>query len=256
MAQKRYAPITWTAEIQGGNYPMAGLQAASNRADGWRIVAIPGTPSRDYVFYRFLARAPEYMEVTMVTRAGYGGGAYGEDSKDPVLDFNDQVKAIAPLFEKSDGKKTIILGVSYGGALALKCALDYPNHIHGAMTVAMLVHEPRTYVKGAIRLGGVVGINHALPQYLKNARREVIGRREQIGPLFARLKTMHQPVTILHGNRDNLVPLSAAKDLQGYFTDQQDVQFQLVQNGTHYLECERPNMLYEEIEKLKARINE
>lgn len=259
MPAKRYHSINYRADIQGGDYPMHALHApALEKPQAGlppiRIIAIPGTPSRDYVFYRFLARARADLEVTMVTRAGYGGDSYGEGVHEPVLSFEDQVKAIAPLFEKDDGKRTLIFGVSYGGALSLKCALDYPDYIDAVMTVAMLVHEPRAYVRGSVKLGGVPGINHALPQYLKNARREVIARRAQIKPLFEKLKTIHQPVTILHGNRDNLVPLSAAKDLQSYFSADQDVRFQLIKNGTHYLECERPNLLYKELDLLNERI--
>lgn len=220
----------------------------------WRVVAIPGTPSRDYVFLRFLARAPADMEVVMVRRAGYGGPHYGSGRLSPVLDFNEQVRAIAPLFQKDDGKQTIIMGVSYGGALALKCALDFPDYIHGAITVAMLVSEPRAYVRSAVSLGGALGVHHALPNYLKTARREVIGRRSQIGPLFDRLKTLKQPVTVMHGNRDTLVPLSAAHELLDYLGPNSDVDFCHVDGGTHYLECERPNLIYQEIEKLKGRI--
>ncbi len=257
MTKKRYRKISYQADILGGNYPMQALHVpAREETTGdqeWRVIAIPGTPSRDYVFYRFLHHAPDNMEVTMVTRAGYLGGHYGTGISDPVLSFDDQVKAIAPLFQKDDGRRALIMGVSYGGALALKSALDYPQYVDGVMTVAMLVHEPRAYVRAGIKLGGVPGINHILPQYLKNARREVIARRAQITPLFDDLKKMHQPVTIIHGNRDSLVPLSSVKDLKSYFTNEQDVEFSLAKNGSHYLECERPRFLYQELEKLKKR---
>ncbi len=251
MANKRYSRIHWTANIQGGDYPMSGLLAPALKEGAWRVVAIPGTPSRDHVFYRFLAKAPEDMEVAMVSRAGYG-----PKTGEPVLDFDEQVRSIAPLFTKDDGRKTIILGVSYGGALSLKCALDYPDHIVGALTVAMLVNEPRAYVRASLPLALLPGIKQILPKHLHNARQEVAGRRAQIGPLFDRLKTLDIPVTILHGDADTLVPLQAAHDLKAHFTEEQDVQFSLVKRGSHYLECERPNRLYEEIEGLKARIEQ
>ncbi len=255
MSDKRYESFSYTANILGGDYPMSGLISRSDREGGWRIVAVPGSPSRDYMFKRFLSRAPADTEVVMARRAGYGDMNYGDGVQQPVFDFNDQVRALAPLFDKDDAKHTIIYGVSYGGALALKAALDYPHRIAGVLTVAMLVDEPRAYVRGMVRLGGLPGIRHVLPAYLNTARQEIAERRPQIRALFERLPSIKQPVTILHGNRDTLVPLSAARDLQNYFGDKDDIEFRMIKNGTHYLECERPNMLYEEIEKLKQRIH-
>jgi len=258
MPEKRYHPFSYTAPILEGDYPMGGLIAPQlappENGPAWRVVVIPGTPSRDYIYYRLLARAPDDMEVVMVRRAGYGGRSYGKGVTNAVLSFDDQVKSIEPVLKLGDKKPTIIMGVSYGGALALKSALEYPDLIHGVFTVAMLVDRPRGYVESAVRLAHLPGIYHALPQHLKNAAREVMGRKSQIGSLFERLPNLTQPVTILHGNRDQLVSLSSAHRLGDYFGDKKDVEVREFHNGTHYMECERPNMIYSEIEQLKARI--
>lgn len=254
----RYARTLWTADIQGGNYPMAGLKAEAltkpETDQGFRVIAIPGTPSRDYMFRRVLERTPDDVEMIMVTRAGYGGALYGPDAKEPVLDLDDQVKAIEPILHAPTDRKTIVMGVSYGGALAFKCALDYPDLVQGVLSVAMLVHEPRDFVKNVVSLGGTPGINQALPQYLKNARREVIARRSQIGPLFERFKTIGQPITILHGTLDHLVPLSAAHDLMQLLGPRDDMVFSEVPNGTHFLELERPNLIHDQLRALMSRL--
>ena len=116
----------------------------------------------------------------------------------------------------------------------------------------MLVSEPRPYVLASMRLGALPGLRQALPGYLHNARAEVEGRRAQIGPLFARLKDLKVPVSVLHGDLDTLVPLSAAQELCSYLGP--DHEFELIRGGTHYLELQYPKRLYQAIRRLIARI--
>lgn len=247
---KRYSRISYTAPILGGYAATADFAPSDG---GWRVLAIPGTPSRPHMFTRFLEQAPEDLEIVVPNRPGYGGPMWGKGVRAPVLSFDDQVAAFRPFLDNAGAKRTVVLGVSYGGALALKTALDNPARVAGAVTVAMLVTEPRKYVHGAMRLADVWGVRHALPGYLHNARAEIAGRRAQIEPLFARLKELRAPVTIMHGDLDTLVPLSDAMTLQRHFGDGANVEFELVKGGTHYLELQFPQRLYKAIRDVIAR---
>ncbi|MBI1365202.1 MAG: alpha/beta fold hydrolase [Alphaproteobacteria bacterium] len=246
----RRSRIRYEAPILGG-YEMTADIAASDAE--WRVVAIPGTPSRPHMFSRFLREAPTDIEVVVPNRAGYGGPLWGPKARPPVLSFDDQIGAIAPLFDRDDGKKTIALGVSYGGLLALKAALDYPGRVFGVVTVAALVTEPRSYVAGAMQMADWPGFKHLLPRYAHNARAEVEGRRAQIGPLFERLKLLSVPVTIMHGDLDTLVALSDARALGEKFRPGADVAFDLVRGGTHYLELQTPQRLFDAVRDVIAR---
>ena len=228
---------------------------ASRGEGGWRLLAIPGTPSRPYMFSRLLRLAPPDWEVVVPMRAGFGGPSYGSRARTPVPDFDDQVRAIAPLFDKDDGRRTIALGVSYGGALALKTALDHPDRVAGVMTLAMLVREPRKWIRDILPLADWPGVRQALPASLHTARSEVATRRTQIGALFDRLSDINCPVTILHGDLDMLVPESDAHFLKERFAETADVAFTPVSAGTHYLELQTPRLVYRELERLVARAN-
>ncbi len=247
---RRRRRIRYQAPILGG-YEM---QADIAPSDGpWRVVAIPGTPSRPHMFSRFMGVAPNDLDVVAVNRAGYGGPAYGPNRRAPVLSFEDQVAAIAPLFDRDDGKRTIVVGVSYGGALALKCALEHPDRIAGVVTVAMLVTEPRAFVNKITPLAGYPPLRQLLPGYYHNARAEVEGRRPQIEPLLARLAELTCPVTILHGGLDMLVAESDAHALRARFDAGADVEYEHWSWGTHYLELQAPRLLYRTIRGVIAR---
>ncbi|MEQ1929498.1 MAG: alpha/beta fold hydrolase [Parvularculaceae bacterium] len=199
----------------------------------WRLVIFPGTPARKYLFDRILNLAPDDLEVVLLMRPGFQKGA-----RRAFLAFDDQV-AVAKPFLGGD-KKIVTLGVSYGGELALKCALDFPGQVKGVVTAAALVTEPRSWVQPFVDLGGQPVIRNLLPRTLHHSRAEVAGRRAQIGPLFARLKELKAPVTILHGDVDHLVALSDAKVLRSYFADGADVVLDVVRGGSHFLELQFP----------------
>lgn len=238
------------APILGG-YEMSAAAAPAPHAK-WRIIAIPGTPSRPHMWTRFMRLAPDDLDISAVNRAGYGGPMYGDERRTPVLSFDDQIAAIAPLIEK-DERPAVVVGVSYGGALALKAALDFPDRVKGVVTVAALVTEPRGWVLGVLPAAEWPGIRSILPAYLHNARAEVQGRRAQIADVFGRLNELEAPVTIMHGDFDWLVAEQDAAYLRSCFAPDQDVVYQPVAGGTHYLELLNPRTVYAAVRDVIAR---
>lgn len=238
-----YRPITYDAPLSP---PLKNQAWIAERDSDWRLVMFPGTPARKYLFERMLRLAPDDLEVVLIARPGYARGharAY--------LDFEDQVAAAQPFFE--GGKKIVALGVSYGGELALKALVDHPDAVKGAVTVAALVTEPRPWVQPFVDLGDAPVVRALLPRTLHYARAEVAGRRTQIGPLFARLKEVTAPVTIIHGNVDHLVSRRDAETLKSYFRDGADVEFRHVPGGTHFLEMQFPKLLFDAVKGVIAR---
>ncbi|GAB4518344.1 MAG: hypothetical protein Kow00133_03320 [Amphiplicatus sp.] len=240
---RRYREVSYVAPLKE---PVEGRAWIAEADGAWRLVAFPGAPSRKYLFERFLRLAPPDLEVVVLARPGYARG-HGR----AYLDFDDQVAAARPFL--NDGRKVVTLGVSFGGALALKAALDFPEVVRGVVSVAALVAEPRPWVQPFVDLGGAPLVRGLLPRTLHHARAEVAGRRAQIGPLFARLKEFKAPVTIVHGDLDHLVAFSDAETLRGFFAPDADVELVRVRGGTHFLEMQAPRRLYAAARSVIAR---
>ena len=226
--------------------PLQNQAWIAERDGPWRLVMFPGTPARKYLFERMLRTAPPDIEVVLLARPGYARG-----HRQAYLSFDDQVAAAAPFLDGA--KKVVTLGVSYGGELALKALLDHPYTVKGAVTVAALITEPRPWVQPFVDLGGAPVVRSLVPRTLHYARAEVAGRRLQIGPLFARLKEVTAPVTILHGDADHLVSMNDARTLKSYFSDGADVEIRKIRGGTHFLEMQTPKALYAAARSVIAR---
>ena len=238
-----YREISYNAPL---STPIKNQAWMAERDAPWRLVMFPGTPARKYLFERMLRTAPADIEVVLLARPGYAKG-----HAQAYLSFDDQVAAAAPFLDGA--KKVVALGVSYGGELALKALLDHPATVKGAVTVAALVTEPRPWVQPFVDLGGAPIVRSLVPRTLHYARAEVAGRRAQIGPLFARLKEVTAPVTILHGDADHLVSMNDAKTLRSYFAESADVELRKIRGGTHFLEMQAPKDLYAAVRSVIAR---
>ncbi|MEM8937090.1 MAG: alpha/beta fold hydrolase [Pseudomonadota bacterium] len=232
-------------EIELPLTPPVTTQAIHAPSDGeWRLFIFHGAPGNDYLFSRFLHTAPPDLDVVLAKRPGYERGARGA-----ITDFDHQVAAIKPWL---GDKKVIVLGVSYGGALALKAALDFPDHIFGVATVAALVENPRGYILAMERFSHQGWIETLAPNRWHRVRDEIENRRTQIGGVLERLPSLKAPVEIIHGNADHLVALRDAKTLLRAFGAKPNVRLDIAPGGTHYLELQFPRRLHRAVERLIA----
>ncbi len=215
----------------------------------WRLVVFPGSPCNKLLFTRFLRTAPAGLDIIVLSRPGFGKG-----HKSPVIEFDQQVAAMAPFLPGGafGDKKIVTLGVSYGGELALKAALDFPGAVKGAVTVAALIDEPHDYALKLEALGGESGIEPYVPNRWQKVRAEIAGRRAQIGPLLERLAAFKAPVEVVHGDFDAIVPKSNAEKLMGALPPGRGA-LEIIPGGTHYLELQYPRRLHRAVQRVIAR---
>lgn len=236
---RAYREITFTAPL---SEPLTSEAWLAPDEGDWRVVVFHGTPGNRLLFTRFLRTAPRGLEVVVFSRPGFGKG-----HKSAVLSFDEQVAAAKPFLED---KKVIAVGVSYGGELALKAALDFSDQVKGVVTVAALIDEPHDYALRLEKLGGVQGVEDFVPDSWKRVRAEIAGRRDQIGPLMEKLKTLETPVEVMHGDFDALVPKSNAEKLMATLPN---AALDIVPGGTHYLELQYPRRVHAAVERAIKR---
>lgn len=209
----------------------------------WRLIVLPGTPCRKELFKRFLRTAPGDIEVVVISRPGFARG-----HTKVVLDWNEQLKAIEPFLED---KKIAVLGVSYGGELALKSALSFSDQVKAVITVAALIDEPHFYAKKLADVGGAPIVRDVIPGRWARVQQEIEGRRSRIGPLLNQLKDLTAPVEVIHGDFDSLVSRTNAETLMQRLGDKGILE--IIPGGTHYLELQYPRRLHRAVARAIER---
>lgn len=216
----------------------------------WRVYIFHGTPANRYLYRRFLNTAPPGVEIVLPARPGFGKGHLSA-----VTSFDEQLAALKPFLPGGPfgDKKIITLGVSYGGELAVKAALDFPDAVAGAVAVSALIDEPHDYALSLEKLGGDARLEDYVPDRWKKVREEVAGRRAQIGPLLGQLKEYQGPVEIVHGDFDAIVPKANSEKLFAHLSESSRGILDIVPGGTHYLELQYPRRLHAAVSRVIDR---
>ncbi len=246
---RSFRDITYTAPL---STPIETQAYIAPDPGEWRLIIFHGTPSNRYLFSRFMRTAPPGVEIVLPARPGFGRG-----HETAVTDFGEQVAAIKPFLPSSvegggafGDKKIVVLGLSYGGELALKAALDFPEIVRGVVTVSALIDEPHDYALTLERLGRDQRIEEYVPNRFKKVREEVAGRRTQIGPLLEAIRELSIPIEVVHGDFDAIVPKSNAFMLMDHLGD--NARCEIIPGGTHYLELQYPRRLHAAVQRVIA----
>lgn len=227
---RQYKEISYTAPL---STPIQSDAFIAPSDGDWRLIVIPGTPSRKGLYRRFLRTAPDGLEVVVISRPGFARG-----HRDVVLDWDEQIKAIKPFL---DGKKNVVMGVSYGGELALKSALEF-DEVKAVVTLSALIDEPWDYLRRLEETGAMPVVRDVIPGRWARVRKEIEGRRTQIGSVLENLKSLNKPVEVIHGDFDALVAKSNADMLMSYLGDKG--RLDIIPGGTHYLEFQYPRRIH------------
>lgn len=225
------------------------VAASTNSGKGrWRVVAIPGAPSNKKFWKKLLSHTPADLEFVVIERPGYGESRHGG----PVLDFDDQVAAAVPLL-RHDGGCNIVVGQSYGAVLAMKTALDFPDDVQGVAIMSGLVTGVTKGIERWANFGRLWGVRSILPGPLKTLEREFEAWKRQAPSVWARLDEVDVPVVILHGDRDDTVPVSNAEFLRNALPDRAEAELVIVEKGDHFLNFEHSDEVIGAIERLIDR---
>lgn len=215
------------------------IAALGNRGQGrWRVVVVLGAPSRHATWRRFARDADADIDYVIVNRPGYGPSG----PREPVQDFDEQVQAFLPQISDPERPCVALMGVSYAAELALKAAIDHPEHVDALVIVSGLMSEPYGFQTALASIAAVPGLGRALPRWWRNAHAEVNGRRGLIGPVLARAGEISVPVEIIHGTWDMIVPVGDAALLASHLADG-IANVTYLPRRNHYLFAEDPGAM-------------
>ncbi|WP_172448617.1 alpha/beta fold hydrolase [Caulobacter mirabilis] len=227
-----------SVQAGGGHaWRISALTTPRKRAAPWKIVVVTGAPSWAEYWAPVLAALPANREMLVVDRPGFAGS----EPVEYVGDIRVQAAALAPLLETAPGQRLMLVGQSYGAAIAALMAAAAPRRVRSLVLLSGYFGESGPTAKRLVDWGSK--LLAFIPRDLKNAVREVAGQPSQIEHLHRALEQATMPVHLIHGTRDDFAPLAAAERLFARIAHRSDARFQTVEGADHFLNDGPPDDL-------------
>jgi len=192
-----------------------------------KIVVVPGAPSWAEYWAPLLAAMPQDREMIVVDRPGFAAS----EPATCVPDIRLQAIALSPLLEAAPGQKILLVGQSYGAAIATVMAARNPKSLTGVVLLSSFLGEPGPTARFLVNLG--LRALNLLPRDLRNAILEVSGQRAQLQ----------------HGDADDFAPIELARKLVEETHARRPMEFICMPGANHFLNDGPVEVLMDALER-------
>jgi pimeloyl-ACP methyl ester carboxylesterase len=189
----------------GLGWKISALHTPRETPAPWKIVVVTGAPSWAEYWAPVMAAAREDREFLVVDRPGF---AHSEPHH-CVPKIKTQAKALLPVLDAAPGQRILLVGQSYGAAIATLMAAERPDKVAGLVLLSgyfgKLGPTPQWLIGLARPLLGLI------PKDLRHAVLEATGQPNQLNRVFRLLNGFPFLVTLIHGDKDDFAPVEVAR---------------------------------------------
>jgi pimeloyl-ACP methyl ester carboxylesterase len=237
--------VTFTAG-GGLGWKISALTTTRERPCNLKIVVVPGAPSWAEYWAPALAALPPDREMIVVDRPGFAAS----EPATCVPDIRLQATALAPLLETAPGQKILLVGQSYGAAIATVMAARNPRALAGVVLLSSYLGEPGPTARFLVNLG--TRALNLIPRDLRHAILEVSGQAPQLAHMRQALRRLKVPVHVIHGDADDFAPIEVAEQLVKEKPCPAPMNFIRVPGANHFLNDGPVEVMMEVLEQCIA----
>ncbi|MGA0601799.1 alpha/beta fold hydrolase [Caulobacter sp. KR2-114] len=213
----------------GLGWRISALETPRERPAPWKIVVITGAPSWAEYWAPAMAALPQDREMLVIDRPGFAAS----EPATCVPDIRLQAQALMPAIAAAPGQKILLVGQSYGAAIATLMAGMAPRPLGGVVLLSSFLGEFGPTAKWLVDLGGKV--LNLIPRDLRHAVMEVSGQSAQLTHMRQTLARLKVPVHVIHGDQDDFAPATLAEALVKDTRTRAPIRFELVPGANHFL---------------------
>jgi pimeloyl-ACP methyl ester carboxylesterase len=220
-----------TSFVAGGGHGwrISALETPRATPAPWKIVVITGAPSWAEYWAEFMAELPQDREMIVVDRPGYAAS----EPLHPVTDIRVQAEALAPALQAARGQRVMLVGQSYGAAIASLMADANPGKVESLVLLSGFFGETGPTSRWLIDVGSKA--LKLIPRDLRHAVIEASGQRPQLDYAKRALARLTIPIHMIHGDQDDFAPIEVAERLAAETVTRRPIQFMRTAGANHFL---------------------
>jgi pimeloyl-ACP methyl ester carboxylesterase len=219
-----------TFEAGGGlGWKISALTTVREKPAPLKIVVVPGAPCWAEYWAPVLAALPPDREMIVVDRPGFAAS----EPANCVPDIRLQALALSPLLQAAPGQKILLVGQSYGAAIATVLATSNPKVLAGVVLLSSFLGETGPTARWLVETG--LKVLSMIPRDLRHAILEVTGQATQLTHMQDALRRLNVPVHVIHGDADDFAPIELARKLVEETRSKSPMRFVCVPGANHFL---------------------
>jgi pimeloyl-ACP methyl ester carboxylesterase len=208
------------------------------------LLLVHGAPGAWYGSRIFLEDSilKQHYHIIAIDRLGYNKSRF-KNKRRAVPSITTQAIAIHEALRLNRSFRTgVVLGSSYGGPIAAKISVLYPNDFHHLVMLAPAIDPAKEkfwWFNPWVHHGPLRWI---MPRFINHATDEKYAHVAELNKLLPDWKKISMPVTVVQGDADKIVDPAnlefAKQQLQG-----KQAEFILLHNAGHLIRWQRPDIV-------------
>lgn len=239
-------PVSKELELEGRIFHYVDTEGV----DKPLVVFVHGAPGAWDAFSEFLrnTRLTNRARLISVDRPGYGRSDLGK----PERSLAEQARILSHVLpHRSERKRTVLVGHSFGGAVVARMALDYSDQVDALVMVAASVDPELELTKWYQIPAHWKLFSWMVPRDLYATNEEILPLKGELTKLRSRWQDLRQPMVVIQGGRDPLVPKENADFLERMAVSS-EVYMRRFPELSHFIPWSNPDLIVEAILELLA----
>ena len=198
------------------------------------LILVHGTPGSATAWANYLLNPPPGFEVLALDRPGFGRS----DPEGAVTSLAAQAAAVLALMPNDgpdSGRPVVLLGHSLGGPIVARVAADHPERVTALVLLAASLDPAQEDIHPMQHVGAWAPLRALLPRTLRNANSELMALKPELEALALLLPRITAKVVIVHGTKDELVPVANVPFMQARLSGARCVKTVLLEGQNHFL---------------------
>ena len=216
------------------------------------VMFVHGSPGSWDNFTQFMGspKLLEHARVITVTRPGYGQSGEGEYEPSVPKQAAAFLKILAL---RSPNKPAVLLGHSYGGPVVARMAMDGPKQVASLVLAGASIDPDLEKMQWFQYPAAVPPISWLIPSFLLVCNLEILALEPELEDMMPLWKDIIVPVTVIHGELDDLVPIGNAEFAERML-ENAPVKMMRYADMNHFMIWNRRDMVEEEVIRLANAI--